>query len=76
MFFHFSTTLFLKKYPKDFNDYYDVGDFDSETRSYQVGSSDQIIKSTEGLMTNFIIVASTDVEGLWHDPQSKRFPYN
>ena len=64
------------KYAKSYTVYYGVGDYDPETWSFKVGGPDQIISGTPGQMTNFIIVANTDIEGVWPDPQSKRFPFN
>jgi len=64
------------KYAKSYTVYYGVGEYDSETWSFKVGGPDQIISGEAGVMTNFIIVANTDIEGVWPDPQPKRFPYN
>jgi hypothetical protein len=54
-----------------------VGDYDPETWLFQVGSCDQIVTGTPGVLENFIIVANgSEEEGVWPDPQPKRFPYN
>ncbi len=65
------------KYAKSYTIYHGVGEYNPATWKFQVGSCDQIVKGTAGVLENFIIVANTDkVEGEWPDPQGKRFPYN
>ena len=65
------------KYAINYTVYHGVGDYDAETWSFQVGPSDQIVEGTPGVLENFIIVANgSEEEGVWPDPQPKRFPFN